>query len=218
MYLLFGLFALLFGLMIGGKVDHICNRLIHNNLHSTSTLRVRLLLGATFGILGFFYEFSTEWIIALPFVLTAVMVTITDLRQKIIPDIIILPGILFLTLIRIFIHPLPYWNYLFAALIGAGIFYLIALICYKENRAPVIGGGDIKLLFLTGLVLGIQLSLLSFLLFCFMGTFAALYLLIIGGYKKDTTIPFGPFITAASFISYIWGDNLYHMIYWAAFY
>ena len=68
-----------------------------------------------------------------------------------------------------------------------------------------LGGGDIKLMFLFGLVLGYDMAIVCI----FLGTFLAfpisIYVLI---KRKDNIIPFGPFLSIAAILILITKLNL----------
>jgi leader peptidase (prepilin peptidase) / N-methyltransferase len=198
-----------FGLWAGGLLNFLSSRrILAGTGESTSAIPTRLISALILGLVVLSIDYSWEWLVALPFVTALITISLCDIRQMIIPDIITLPGIVLIALLRFWIHPLPYWDYVTAAFIGSGIFYLIAgLILYTSNKESI-GGGDIKLLALTGLVLGIKLTVLSFLIFCFMGTITGMIIIITGRYRKDIVVPFGPFIAAGSIISYFWGNEL----------
>ena len=68
------------------------------------------------------------------------------------------------------------------------------------------GGGDVKLFFVIGLILGTKLSLLTFILATILGAIYGIFIIIVGKYKKRKPIPFGPFISLASIISLFYGN------------
>ena len=84
---------------------------------------------------------------------------------------------------------------------GVGIFMLlISLVFDKLTGKESLGGGDIKLLFVTGLYMRPGVALFSLILSCFVGLFIAL------GLKKDK-IPFGPSISISTFLSILFGSE-----------
>lgn len=204
-----------FGLFAGGLINTFSNRFSGSSgVRQTSSVPLRILTAILFGIMVLFVDFSNEWFIGVPFVTALLCITFIDLRFSIIPDLITIPGIIIAVLLRIWIHSLPHWDFIVAALLGSGLFYLIAFLTSIRGREASIGGGDIKLLFLTGLILGIKLSILSFMLFSLAGVLFGILILVTGRYKKDMTIPFGPFIAASSFFSYIWGNDFCNWLFW----
>lgn len=198
-----------FGLWAGGLMNFLSRYLAPAGGESlASGLPVRLLAALVFSLMVISVDYSFEWIIALPFVAAIVFISLCDLRYMIIPDIVTIPGIVFVAVLRLLIHPLPYWDYVTAALVGSGLFYLVALLTRATAKTVPIGGGDIKFLALTGFVLGIKLTVLSFIVFCFAGTIIGLLLVFTRRYRNDLIVPFGPIIAVASMFSYFWGNDL----------
>ena len=74
------------------------------------------------------------------------------------------------------------------------------------RKVEAMGGGDIKLLFVTGLYLGWQLNILCLFLACILGILFGL----IANRKKDsqTLFPWGPAITAAAIVTLLAGQPL----------
>lgn len=84
---------------------------------------------------------------------------------------------------------------------GVGVLMLlISLVFDRLTGKESLGGGDIKLLFMTGLYMRPGVTLFSLILSCFVGLFIAL------GLKKDK-IPFGPSISIAVFLSILFGSE-----------
>jgi prepilin signal peptidase PulO-like enzyme (type II secretory pathway) len=201
------------GFLTGGWIHLLSRRSAPDGLEKTfSSMPARILAGIVFGLMVVSVNYSIEWLIGLPFAAALVALSINDIRYKIIPDFITIPGIVIVSVMRIWIHPLPFWNYFVAAVIGSGIFYFIALGSSLLSKGESVGGGDIKLLAFTGLVLGIKLSLFAFILFCFIGMLAGLLIVISGKFHKNLIVPFGPFIAGASLICYLWGNDFENWI------
>ena len=88
---------------------------------------------------------------------------------------------------------------------GTGSFitmYLIKKLGDIMFKQESLGGGDIKLMFLVGLVIGYPMSVCNIFFATFIAFPIALYLLI---RKKDNIIPFGPFLSMSAIILYVWG-------------
>lgn len=84
---------------------------------------------------------------------------------------------------------------------GVGLLMLLISLAFdKLTGKESLGGGDIKLLFMTGLYMRPGVTLFSLILSCFVGLFIAL------GLKKDK-IPFGPSISIAVFLSILFGSE-----------
>ncbi len=89
------------------------------------------------------------------------------------------------------------------AVVGFGILYIIAVL---SNGG--MGGGDIKLFFLIGLVLGTIDTLLTLFLAAVIGMIVGITMLSKNKQGRKTPIPFGPSIALAAVIVYFYGDVL----------
>lgn len=132
-----------------------------------------------------------------------VIIVQTDLRAMIIPNKVVYFGMASAIVVRLFLHPLPWWDYVLAFLVGGGLFYALA-VATKGGM----GGGDIKLFAFVGILLGLKLTLLTIFLSSLTGTLYGIILMLLGRYKRKQAIPFGPFIAVGAWISYLWGDFL----------
>ena len=81
------------------------------------------------------------------------------------------------------------------AVIAFGAMYLLKLIGDFAFKKETMGGGDIKLLFVLGFVLGWEMALISIVLGAFIGLPISVLVLYI---KKNRVVPFGPFLTLAA--------------------
>ena len=127
--------------------------------------------GAVFVTLLLRYDISLQtlegWLLACVLLACA----FADLEGYIIPDRFIAVGVV-LFIVTLFFVPDPGKRALDGLIggvaVGGGVL-LLALLMEKLLRRDAMGGGDIKLLFLTGLFLGWQKNLLCLLLACVVG-------------------------------------------------
>jgi leader peptidase (prepilin peptidase)/N-methyltransferase len=85
-----------------------------------------------------------------------------------------------------------------------GIYHLFRLLTGKEGM----GYGDFKLLAALGAWMGWQMLPLIILLSSVVGAVVGLLLMATGRLKRDNPMPFGPFIAAAGWIAFIWGEQI----------
>lgn len=78
-----------------------------------------------------------------------------------------------------------------------GILYLI-------SRGRAIGGGDIKLMFACGLILGWKQIILAFLLGCIIGS--VIHLIRIRVQGEGHVLAMGPYLSAGIFLAALWGN------------
>jgi leader peptidase (prepilin peptidase)/N-methyltransferase len=167
-----------------------------------------LATGILFALFTYQLGFHSELIAGLFLVSILVVITITDLREMLIPNRIIFFAMAVGVGLRLFVHTLPVWNYLAAFVMGIGILYAIAWISSVLLKKEGIGGGDLKLFAFIGLILGIKLTLLAIFMSSLLGTIFGLYLITVGKYNRNRYLPFGPFIAGGSMITYLWGNQI----------
>ncbi len=90
----------------------------------------------------------------------------------------------------------------FGSILGGGLFYMVYCISHGG-----MGGGDVKLAAALGAWLGGDLLSVAVLLAFFLATMVACYLFSIG--DKRQYLPFAPFLSVGSYISYLGGDQIY---------
>ncbi len=144
-----------------------------------------------------------EYVLIVLFISLLVILTVSDLYYKVVPNSILLVFLPVILILRL-LSPIEMWyDGLLGGLLGFGFMYLIALYGKKRFKKDALGGGDIKLYFIIGLVLGYQIIFLSML---FASLFAMLYSLIF--LKKGQYLPFVPFIAIGSLLTYFIGNNI----------
>lgn len=127
---------------------------------------------------------------------------LTDLHGWIIPDFLQLAGCLIFLGTAVFL-PKPLYQIWHGLLLGTtlgGGMFVLSLIFERWTGKESLGGGDIKLFFVTGLYLKSAWELLFYLILsCLLGLlFAAL--------RRTSRIPFGPAIAAACFFIILYGE------------
>lgn len=134
-----------------------------------------------------------------------------DLRWYLLPNRIIYPltGIATVqAFVRIFSSQEPLSaliSTLLSVAIGGGVFYLL----YQFSAGKWIGGGDVRLGWLLGLVVGSAAgSVLVIFVASLLGTLVSLPLLLTGRFKRTSVIPFGPFLIIGAFIVVLFGSNI----------
>ncbi len=168
-----------------------------------SYLMMEICSGLLFAVCYHVFGFTFELLIALIFVSSLIIVIISDIEYMIILDEILIFAIL--AIITIYLINIGLYKTAIKIIAGTGAFitmYLIKKLGDIMFKQESLGGGDIKLMFLVGLVIGYPMSVCNIFFATFMAFPIALYLLIA---KKDNIIPFGPFLSMAAIILYIWG-------------
>ena len=110
--------------------------------------------------------------------------------------------ILTLGLIRVALDYKNFLNYLIGFLSVSGFLYILFLI----TKGRGIGGGDIKLMAVSGLLLGWKLNILAFALGCIIGS--VIHIIRMKVTKTDHVLALGPYLSIGIMIATLWGNDL----------
>lgn len=85
-----------------------------------------------------------------------------------------------------------------------GFFWLL----YQISGGKWIGGGDVRLGFIMGGLLGWQRAVLALTLAAYLGTILIAVLALLGRYHRRLKVPFGPLLIAGLYLAFLWGQSL----------
>jgi len=189
---------------------------------------VELFFGLIFLTVGWQSNLITGWlldwreILEVSFLLLTSFVLgvifIWDLKYMIIPDGLVGGGIIIGVVYYGYLYGtgnvtlLNVNNQLFSGLIGGGIVSGFFYLLYQFSHGRWIGGGDVKLGFWLGFLVGWKLIYGLLLLAYVSGSVGAIILLIGGKKKLQSKIPFGPFLVASAWVMLLWGDKWMKLI------
>lgn len=137
-----------------------------------------------------------------------IIVLVTDLTKMMIPDKILLFFFLLFVVFRIIFRLTPWWDSLVGAATGFVLLALIAII----SRGGM-GGGDVKLFAVIGLLVGTKTVLLGFFFSTFFGAVIGIGCLLIGVIRRRQPVPFVPFIVMGMLTAFFFGDKLIAIYY-----
>lgn len=129
-------------------------------------------------------------------------IAVTDARQKRIPNVLL--GILSVVVV---FWALAYPEMTWKARVIGGLSVSVILLAVTWIRPGAFGAGDIKLMAISGLMLGTAKNLTAFL---FATMLAAVYCLpgiAFGNRKRKSEIAFGPFLCLGIIIAIFWGEK-----------
>ena len=176
---------------------------------------VEFTAGILFIIPLFFYPSILLILYSWAVISFLIIIFVYDFKYQLILDKIILPAIIVVLFSQAFLLILKNnFNYslltthysllIFSAIIISSFF----LAQYLISRGRWIGGGDIRLGFLMGLILGWPNCLVGLFLAYVLGLIVSLPLLIFGFKKMSSQIPFGTFLAAATLITLFFGSEI----------
>lgn len=163
------------------------------------------LIVITYLRFGLGWEFVGKSILSL----LLIVIFFIDLKHRIIPDMMTIPGIALGLFFSFFVKSPSVVNALIGILVGGILFYLSAVTGELLFKKESMGGGDIKLAMMLGAFLGWQKILLVFLISALLGTIVGTSALFFSKDVKQTRmIPFGPFLASGSIVAIFLGDTL----------
>jgi prepilin signal peptidase PulO-like enzyme (type II secretory pathway) len=115
-----------------------------------------------------------------------------DLDHHLLPDVLNLYLLGLILPLTVLLHPYGHW--IVGGFIGFMGPLLVTWIFYKVRGQVGLGGGDIKLFGILGLLLGPAGIVMNIFLSCFLGSLVGLLLIATGKLTKDKPMAFGPFI------------------------
>ena len=192
--------------LISGKKCRYCKKEI-----SPRYAAVEFLTGILFILVYNVHSISLETVYYLILVSLLVIITFIDIDHYIIPDGIIIFGLVTALILNILGIGIPIKESLIGSIICGGgmliLIHLIELVVKKE----VMGGGDIKLFAMIGLFLGIKGGILTIILSVYIGAIYGVGIIIyskLNNKEYNSMIPYGPFISVGAIIVLLYGNNI----------
>jgi leader peptidase (prepilin peptidase) / N-methyltransferase len=160
-------------------------------LSKPSSLTAILALAPTFCAIAYLrFGWAPELWSLVPLLIALAVIIVLDLRTKIIPDIVTLPGIGYALAVTAFVQTPSVGQALLGTVAGGGTVFLIAVI----SRGAV-GGGDIKLMAMLGAALGWKGALVVLAFSQIVASLVALSLLIARRSGRHDLLPVGAIIS-----------------------
>jgi len=170
-------------------------------------LWVEIGTGLLFGYLYWHYGLSLELAVTAVYCCLFIVLMVIDLEHGLILNKVVYPAMAVALLINVFLSQSEIVPGITQSAtgggIGLGLFLLIVLI----SRGGI-GWGDVKMAALIGLVTGFPLVFVALLLAVVVGGLVAGILLLLKIKRRKEAIPFAPFLSLATIITLLWGNNI----------
>jgi len=158
---------------------------------------------------------SLQLAIALIYACIFLVIFVIDLEKRLILNRVVYPGMA-LALAFSFFWPWPDIGWpdigVLSALLGGAIGFGFMLLPYLISRLvygpEAMGGGDVMLAGLIGMVSGFPLVIVALLVGILSGGLVAVSLLMLRLKGRKEAIPFGPFLAAAAMVILLWGGQI----------
>ncbi|MDD2807461.1 MAG: prepilin peptidase [Patescibacteria group bacterium] len=164
---------------------------------------VELATAVLFSLLYYKFDFTDHFFSFLLLTCFLIIIFVYDLKYYLIPDVVSIPAIIVALLLNIFLH-LSLTSVILGAIVG-GLFFALQ---YWVSRGVWVGDGDIRLGILMGLILGFKILLVALFLAYLVGAMVGVSLLLVKKKQLSSALPFGPFLTLATFVAMIWGEKI----------
>ncbi len=142
-----------------------------------------------------------------------VIVSFIDLKHRIIPDSISIPGIFVGVGAAVLLSVdgarlSAAIDSVLGAVVGGLTLFLVATAYEKLKKQEGLGGGDIKLIAMLGAFFGWRASIFILLVSSVLGSLVGLVMILVLRKDMKYAIPFGPFLAAAGIIYLFFGPRL----------
>jgi leader peptidase (prepilin peptidase)/N-methyltransferase len=179
---------------------------------------VELVSGAVLGCLYLVFGLEVEFGVAAFWGCLFIVIFVIDLELGLVLNKIVYPSVVIALVFAALIKDLPWlegvgameeWPQIAIAALGGGVgfllFFLLALFAVTVLHKEGLGGGDVKLAALLGLVCGFPLILLVIVVGAMVGLLMAL---VMGRLKGGETIPFGSALVVATVVAMVAGQSI----------
>lgn len=137
------------------------------------------------------------------FIAILIVIFVFDLKYYLILDKVSLPAMLIIFLVNLFFNP-NWTSWIIGGIAGAGFFAAQ----YFVSKGEWVGGGDIRLGGLIGLMLGWQGLLITLFIAYVIGAIVGIILILTKQKTLQSKIPFGPFLCSGAIIALLWGEQI----------
>ena len=192
---------------------------------------VELLNGVLFLACYFAFGLTVEALKWAVFASLLVVLTITDLRERILPDEVnffgLGAGLLFSFFTkpidgtalwlanRLFEFPPPdmalsFVDAILGAIVGSGLLWVVAEGYFRLRGREGMGLGDVKMMAAVGAFLGLKRTLMTVLAGSLLGSVIGILLIAISKKGRDYELPFGTFLGAGALLVVFFGGPALH--------
>ncbi len=158
-----------------------------------------------------------------------VVLTATDIRERILPDVVNLTGFVIGILFSLFMLPtdgaslwlsnlifefppprpvLSVVDALMGAAVGAGLLWIVGEGYFKLRGKEGMGLGDVKMMGMVGAFLGVKRTLLTVLFGSLLGSVIGIVIVLATRKGRDYELPFGAFLAAGALLVIYFGTPL----------
>ena len=169
---------------------------------------VEIVSGISVVIVAYYFGVSSQTLFALFLTWSLIALSMIDFDHQLLPDDITLPLLWLGIIINLFGMFTDIESSVLGAVFGYGTLWSVYMIFKLVTGKEGMGHGDFKLLAVLGAWFGWQLLPLIIILSSLVGAIIGISLMILKSHDRNTTIPFGPYLAIAGWVSMLWGPYI----------
>jgi leader peptidase (prepilin peptidase) / N-methyltransferase len=190
---------------------------------------VEFLTGVLFFACYYAFGISVETLKWATFSAILIVLIFTDIRERILPDVVNYTGFALGLIFSFFVHPedgTAAWisNHLFqfpppvpvlslvdalvGAAVGSGLLWLVSEAYFRLRGREGMGLGDVKMMLMAGAFLGAKRTLLTILAGSVLGSLLGIAVILARRKDADYELPFGTFLGAGALLVVFFGTPL----------
>ena len=179
-------------------------------------LYIELVSGVMCTFLFWRYGLSPQLGVMIFYAALFTIVFVVDLERRIVLGVVVYPAMVIAFIFSVLqLRPeLPQWPVggVVNVVMGGGIcflfFFVVGWLYTAVTSRKGLAQGDLMLAGLIGLATGFPMGMFAIFLGAFLGAVPAVALIAMGKKGRKSPIPFGPFLSAATLITLVWGSAI----------
>ena len=168
---------------------------------------VEAVTGAVFLLAPVAFGWTPLLIVRLFFACAMIVLFAIDLRHRILPNVITLPGVVVGLICSVFVAP-GLQSALLGAAIGGGALFAIAETYYRIRGIDGLGMGDVKMLGMIGAFLGWPQMLVTLVVASSLGSIVGAGVIVSRRGGMQAALPFGTFLAIGALVAAVGGDAI----------
>ncbi len=169
---------------------------------------IEIVSGLSVVIVAYYFGVSLQTLFALILTWSLIALSMIDFDHQLLPDDITLPLLWLGIIINLFGLFSDIESSILGAIFGYGTLWFVTLVFKLMTGKEGMGHGDFKLLAALGAWFGWQLLPLIIILSSLVGAIIGIFLMVFKSHDRNTTIPFGPYLAIAGWVSMLWGSHI----------
>ncbi len=178
---------------------------------------VELGTGILFFLVFFYFGLTVNALFYLILLFLLLSIALIDLEHRIVPNTLVAAGLaagflFYIPAAAALWFNLPSWMVVERTIIDAATGFLaggaVMLLIFIVSRGDM-GAGDLKLMVMIGLYVGLRGTAVVLLLSFFLGALVGLTFMAIGKLTRKDALPFAPYLSIATLIQVLWGEPIW---------